>query len=127
MQASFDIPETLVLTFDLYSKSVRKRTPQYGKATTPKGTRNGPPRYGKANGPSRARYGKATSLPKALNERFRRGGAHGHQLGRFHVQIDLNFTSNSTSILRPIRPQFYVQFEANGTTFFCRRYGAGGT
>ena len=25
----------------------------------------------------------------------------------FHVQIDLNFTSNSTSILRPIRSQFY--------------------
>ena len=48
--------------------------------------------------------------------RFRRGGAHGHQLGRFHVQIDLNFTSNSTSILRPIRSQFYVQFDLNFTS-----------
>ena len=28
-----------------------------------------------------------------------------------YVQFYLKFTSNSTSILRPIRPQFYVQFE----------------
>ena len=28
----------------------------------------------------------------------------------------LNFTSNSTSILRPIRPQFYVQFDLNFTS-----------
>ena len=87
--------------------------------------------------------------------RFRRGGAHGHQLGRFvdveartaissdvftsrstsilrpirsqfYVQFDLNFTSNSTSILRPMRSQFYVKFDTNGATFFCRRYEAGG-
>ena len=28
---------------------------------------------------------------------------------QFYVQFDLNVTSNSISILRPIRPQFYVQ------------------
>ena len=32
---------------------------------------------------------------------------------RFYVQFDLNHTSNSISILRPIRPQFYVQFDLN--------------
>ena len=30
---------------------------------------------------------------------------------QFYVQFDLNFTSRSTSILRPIRSQFYVQFD----------------
>ena len=34
----------------------------------------------------------------------------------FYVQFDLNFTSNSTSILHPIRPQFYVQFDLNFTS-----------
>ena len=59
---------------------------------------------------------------------------------QFYVQFDLNYTSNSISIIRPIRPQLYVQFDLNYTsnstsiippyrvaTFFCRRYGAGGT
>ena len=35
---------------------------------------------------------------------------------QFYVQFDLNLTSNSTSILRPIRPQFYVQFDLNFTS-----------
>ena len=34
------------------------------------------------------------------------------------VQFDLNFTSMSTSILRPCRPQFYVHFDLN---FFRKR------
>ena len=59
---------------------------------------------------------------------------------QFYVQFDLNYTSNSTSIIRPIRSQLPVQFDLNYTsnstsiippyrvtTFFCRRYGAGGT
>ena len=50
--------------------------------------------------------------------RFRCGGAHGHQLRRFHVQINQNFTSNSISILRPIRPQFYVPPTVLCNTFF---------
>ena len=33
-----------------------------------------------------------------------------------YVQFDLNYTSNSTSILCPIRPQFYVQFDLNFTS-----------
>ena len=32
---------------------------------------------------------------------------------QFYVQIDLNLTSRSTLILRPIRPQFCVQFETS--------------
>ena len=32
---------------------------------------------------------------------------------QFYIQFDLNFTSNSTSILRPIRSQFYNQFDLN--------------
>ena len=44
----------------LHSKSSRKHTHRYGKATHPKGTRKRPPRYGKATAHSRARYGKAT-------------------------------------------------------------------
>ena len=35
---------------------------------------------------------------------------------QFYVQFDLSFTSNSTSILRPIRPQFYIQFDLNFTS-----------
>ena len=35
---------------------------------------------------------------------------------QFYVQFDLNFTSNSISIIRPIRPQFYVQFDHNFTS-----------
>ena len=35
---------------------------------------------------------------------------------QFYVQFDLNFTSNSISILRPIRSQFYVQFDLNFTS-----------
>ena len=34
----------------------------------------------------------------------------------FYVQFDLNFMSNSTSILRPIRSQIYVQFDLNFTS-----------
>ena len=34
----------------------------------------------------------------------------------FYVQFDLNFTSNSTSIIRPIRSQLYVQFDLNYTS-----------
>ena len=32
------------------------------------------------------------------------------------VQINLNFTSRSTSILRPDRPQFYIRFDFNFTS-----------
>ena len=35
---------------------------------------------------------------------------------QFYVQFDLNFTSNSTSIFHTIRPQFYVQFDLNFTS-----------
>ena len=35
---------------------------------------------------------------------------------QFYVQFDLNYTSNSTSIIRPIRPQLYVQFNLNFTS-----------
>ena len=35
---------------------------------------------------------------------------------QFYIQFDLNFTSNSTSILLPIRPQFYVKFGLNFTS-----------
>ena len=35
---------------------------------------------------------------------------------QFYVQFDLNYTSNSISIIRPIRPQFYVQFDLNYTS-----------
>ena len=38
---------------------------------------------------------------------------------QLYVQFDLNFTSNSTSILRPIRPQFYVQFDLNFSVVWC--------
>ena len=35
---------------------------------------------------------------------------------QLYVQFDINFTSNSTSIIHPIRPQFYVQFDLNFTS-----------
>ena len=35
---------------------------------------------------------------------------------QLHVQFDLNYTSNSISVIRPIRPQFYVQFDLNYTS-----------
>ena len=35
---------------------------------------------------------------------------------QFYVQFDLNYTSNSISIIRPIRPQLYVQFNLNFTS-----------
>ena len=38
---------------------------------------------------------------------------------QFYVQFDLKFTSNSISILRPIRPNFYVQFDLNFISYFC--------
>ena len=34
---------------------------------------------------------------------------------QFYVQVDLNLTSRSTSILRPGRPQFYIQIDLNFT------------
>ena len=35
---------------------------------------------------------------------------------QLYVQFDLNYTSNSISILRPIRSQFYIQFHLNLTS-----------
>ena len=35
---------------------------------------------------------------------------------QLYVQFDLNYTSNSTSILHPIRPQLYIQFDVNFTS-----------
>ena len=54
---------------------------------------------------SKVRYGTVSPDPSAQRRR-----------PQFHVQIKLNFTSRSTTILRPIRSQFYVQFGLNPTS-----------
>ena len=41
---------------------------------------------------------------------------------QFYVQFDLNYTSNSISIIPPIRPQLYVQFDLNYTTVPCNNF-----
>ena len=41
---------------------------------------------------------------------------------QLYVHVDLNYTSMSTSIIRPIRPQLYVQFDLNYTTVPCNNF-----